>query len=153
MTTSSIRGFKAVFTTIGVIYVLLASSWLVRGSSVLRAFGVPESLSSAPVLEDIFLFFYQFMAFVGVLTVLFGHVTRERRTQLLVASVFCVSNILWALRDLSTSDSRFGNHLYKGDKTLLFVYMDLAVAAAFGYLIVSAFRVRSRASRNALTSA
>jgi hypothetical protein len=148
-----IRGFKPVFTTIGVIYILLASSWLLRGTSVLRDFGVPESLLSAPVLEDFFMFFYQGMAFVGVLTVLFGHVTREGKAQLLVAGVFCVKDLLAALRDLATSDSRFGNHLYKGDKTLIFVYIDLAFAAAFGYLIVSALRERSRSSRNALTSA
>lgn len=133
---TSIRGFKLIFTSIGVIYVLLASSYLVRGPTVLRDFAVPESAVSSPVLQDFFSFFYLLMAFAGVLTVLLGLVTRERKQQLLVATVFCSWNIVAALRDLTTSDSRFGNHLYKGDATLVFVYIDLTFAAAFGYLIV-----------------
>ncbi|HKU40445.1 MAG TPA: hypothetical protein VJR89_19925 [Polyangiales bacterium] len=131
---TSIRGFKLVFTSIGVIYIIMASSWLMRGPVVMLDFGVPESVLSEPVLQDFFFFFYQFMVFIGVLMVLFGQVARERKTQLLVASVFCIANILFALHDLSTSDSRFGNHLYKGDATLVFVYISLAIAAAFGYL-------------------
>ena len=137
----AIPGFKAVFTTLGVIYVLMASSMLVRGVGALREFGVPESAIAAPVLEDIFLFFYQYMALMGLFTVLFGHVTRERKAQVLVASVFTLANILVALRDLVTSDSRFGNHLYRGDKTLVFVCISLAYAAAFGCLVVKGLLV------------
>lgn len=140
---NEVRGFKAVFTTIGVIYVLLASSWLVQGPAVLRDFGVPESLIASPVFEDIFLFFYQLMAVVGMLMVLFGHVTRPGAAQLLVARVFFVLNLLLAWRDLSTSDSRFGNHLYEGEKTLVFVFISLTFAAAFGVL---AFRRRGGTS-------
>lgn len=137
---TSIRGFKPVFTAIGVLYVLLASSFLVRGVSVLRDFAVPESAIATPVLQDLFFFFYQLMLFVGVLTALFGLVVRELKAQLLVASVFCITNILLALRDLSTSDCSLGNHLYKGDKTLVFVYISLSLAAAFGLLTVRGLR-------------
>ena len=86
------------------------------------------------------MFFYQLMAVVGVLMVLFGHVTQPGRAQLLVARVFFVLNVLCAWRDLSTSDSRFGNRLYQGEKTLVFVFISLAFAAAFGFL---AFRKRA----------
>lgn len=133
---TSIRGFKLVFISVGVIYTLMAGSWMVRGSIVLCDFGIPESTALTPLVEDLFAFFYLLMAFVGVLTVLFGCVTRERNRQLPVAAVFFIWNIVAALRDLTTSDSRFGNHLYKGDKTLVFVYISLAFAAAFGYLVV-----------------
>lgn len=129
-----IPGFKAIFTTIGVLYVILASSVLVRGVEVMRDFAVPESLISSPVFQDFFSFFYQLMAAVGVLTMLFGHVTRERRAQVIVASVFCVLNLLLAIRDLSTSDSRFGSHLYRGEATLVFVSIDLALALIFGWV-------------------
>lgn len=140
-----IRGFKVTFTAIGVLYILLGSSMLVRGVGVLRDFAVPEHLLSAPVFEDFFLFFYELMAFIGVLTVLFGHVTRERKAQALVASVFCLANLHFAARDLSTSDSRFGNHLYRGDATLVFVWIDLALAFAFGFLAVQGLlQTRSR---------
>jgi hypothetical protein len=68
--------------------------------------------------------------------VLFGHVARERSTQLVVASVYFIANILTALRDLSTADCQFGNHLYKGEKKVVFVYISLAYAIACGYLVV-----------------
>ncbi|MDD9943875.1 MAG: hypothetical protein OXU20_22730 [Myxococcales bacterium] len=142
--TPSIRGFKLVFTTIGVIYTLMASSMLVRGVGALREFGVPESDLSSPVFADVFNFFYLLMAYIGVLTVLLGHVTKERRAQLLVACVFCLTNLLTALRDLSTSDSRFGNRLYHGDKTMVFVYISLVFAAAYGYVIVAGLRTARR---------
>lgn len=144
---ASIRGFKPTFTIMGVIYVLLASSMLVRGPAVLRDFAVPEAVATEPVLRDFFLFFYLLMAFVGVLTILFGQVTRERRAQLLVAGTFCVWNLVAAGRDLLTSDSRFGNHLYKGEATLVFVWIDLAFAVTFASLIVrtALFGKRERA--------
>lgn len=131
-----IRGYKSVFTIIGLLYVAMASSMLVRGAGVLREFGIPEDVVTAPVLEDIFLFFYQMMAAMGALMVLFGHVVRTRSSQTLVSSVFCALCLLFCAHDLSTSDSRFGNHLYRGEKTLVFVYIGLALAAAFGWLAV-----------------
>jgi hypothetical protein len=136
-----IRGFKPVFTVIGAVYTLLASSMLVRGVGVLRDFEVPPELVSAPVLEDFFMFFYQAMALIGVLTVLFGHVTKGRSRQLLVAGIFCAANSLTALRDLATSDSPFGNRLYRGEATLVFVYIDVVLAVAFGALVVLGLRV------------
>ncbi len=147
-----IRGFKHVFTVIGAIYILLASSWIVRGPGVLRDFAVPERVIAEPVFGDFFSFFYQYMAFGGVLQVLFGRVTRGLRAQTLVACVYTAANVFFALRDLSTSDSRFGNHLYRGDATLLFVVTDLAFASAFGALAVAGLR-RLRAEGSTAGSA
>ncbi len=64
-----IRGFALVFTVIGALYVVLASSMIVRGSAALVEFGVAPELAAEPVLADFFGFFYQLMAFVGVLTI------------------------------------------------------------------------------------
>ena len=137
-----IRGFKPVFITIGVIYTLLASSMLVRGPTVLLDFSVPQRTVSDPILQDFFTFFYLLMAFVGVLTVLFGHVTRERRTQLTAAGVFFVWNIVTALRDLSTSDCQLGSRLYKGEGTVVLVFISVAQALAFGALVLQGLRSR-----------
>lgn len=145
-TRPEIRGFRLLFTLIGVLYVLLASSMLVRGVGVLRDFAVPEEVVASPVVEDFFLFFYQLMAFVGVLTALLGQVTRGRAAQTAVAGFFCASNVLIALRDLSTSDSRFGNHLYRGEATLVFVLISVTLAMAFGVLLAAGLRsARGRA--------
>lgn len=110
---------------------------LVRGAVVLRDFGVADDVVASPVMADFFSFFYQLMVVFGLLMILLGHIAKELGAQRFVSRAFFVLSLLAALRDLSTSDSRFGNHLYKGDKTLIFVFIDLAFAVAFGALAFS----------------
>jgi hypothetical protein len=141
-----IRGFKPVFMTIGVLYVLMASSMLVRGVDALREYAVPPRDVESPVVADFFIFFYILMAFIGVLLVLFGHVTRERTHQLLVAAAFFAGQIVFTLRDLRTSDTSLGNHLYKGDGTVAFVVIGLTFSTAFGLLVVGGLRGRRTTS-------
>lgn len=38
------------------------------------------------------------------------------------------------------TSSRFGNHLYRGDATLFFVVVDLAIASTYGALAVTGLR-------------
>jgi len=139
---SSIRGFKTTFTVVGVIYALMASTYLVQGPEVLLEFGVDEELVAEPILRDFFSFFYQLMAFIGVLTVVCGHVARERRTQMIAAGAFTIANVFFMLRDLSTSDSSMGNSLYEGDKTLVFVAINLTLVLIFGSFLVRGLRQR-----------
>jgi hypothetical protein len=148
-----IRGFRLVFTVIGVLYALMASSMLLSGVGVLRDFAIPENLVTAPLVEDLFLFFYQLMLFNGVLMVLFGWTVHGKRDQVLIASVFCCSSLWFVWHDLSTSDSRFGNHLYHGEKTLVLVYIGLAIAAAFGWLAMRGLRLPPLAAPSAPLSA
>lgn len=137
---TGLRAFKPAFVVLGLAYVLMASSALVKGTPFLEDFGVSHQVASGPVLTDFFTFYYQLMVYIGVLTVLFGLVTRERRAQALVASVFFVSSILIALRDLSTSDTRFGSALYKGKETIVFVVISVVYAIVFGGLAIMGFR-------------
>lgn len=135
-------GFKATLIIVGAVYALMACSMLLRGPAALAEFGVPERVYGEAVLGDVFMFFYQFMAGVGLLVALLGHVARERRHQLLVSSVLCVANVLVALRDLATSDSALGSHLYRGPKTIIFVWISLALALAFAVLALGNVRHR-----------
>ncbi|MFO0619736.1 MAG: hypothetical protein U0414_44540 [Polyangiaceae bacterium] len=141
-----IRGFKIVFTVVGVIYAAMGASMVVRGVGALRPFGVPEDVIASPVMEDFFLFFYELMMVVGALMVLFGQVTVGRARQIAVSGVFTVLAVLAALRDLSTSDSRFGNRLYRGENTLVFVAISVTLALVFGTLVVLGLRGRSSAT-------
>ncbi len=137
---TGLRAFKPAFVVLGLLYVLMAISALAQGTAFLEDFGVSHELASDPVLGDFYTFFYQLMAYIGVLTVLFGLVTRERRAQAHVASVFFAASILMALRDLSTSDTRFGSALYKGEATMVFVVVSVVYAAIFGGLAIMGFR-------------
>ena len=139
---TGLRAFKPACVVLGLGYVLMASSALAKGTAFLEDFGVSHELASDPVLTDFFVFFYQLMAYIGVLTVVFGWVTKERRAQAQVASVFLVANILMALRDLGTSDTRFGNALYEGEETMVFVLVSVVYAIVFGALAVMGFRRR-----------
>ena len=142
---ASIRGFKTTFTVVGAIYALMACTYLVQGPVVLLEFGVSEQLIAEPVLRDFFYFFYQLMAYIGVLTIVVGHVARERATQMFAAGAFCLANVFFMLRDLSTSDSSMGNSLYKGEKTLVFVAISLILVLIFGSFVVRGFRQRNQA--------
>jgi len=133
----TLRWFRVTFTSIGAIYILLASSMLVRGAGALREFGVDEATLSSPVMADFFGFFYELMAVFGALMILFGRTAKDLDSQRLLARAFTLLMLLAAFRDLTTSDSRFGNHLYKGDRTLVFVVIDLTFALAFGLLSFS----------------
>ncbi|HEX6242614.1 MAG TPA: hypothetical protein VFZ61_16990 [Polyangiales bacterium] len=135
-----VRGFRATFVAIGVLYVALASSMLVRGVGVMRDFAVPEDVIHAPVFRDFFSFFYELMAAQGVLIALFGQLVRERRSQAWVALVLCVWNVYVTWRDLSTSDSPLGNQLYRGTATLIPVFLDLSFALVFAGYAWAAWR-------------
>jgi hypothetical protein len=147
MTESStgLRAFKPAFIALGAGYVLMSSTALVKGTAFLEDFGVAHELASDPVLTDFYVFFYQLMAYVGVLTIVFGLVTRGHRAQAQVASVFVVANVLTALRDLSTSDTRFGSAIYKGDETIVFIVVSVVYALVFAVLAVLATRGSRRA--------
>lgn len=54
----------------------------------------------------------------------------------MVAGVLSAANVLIALRNLSTSDSTFGNHLYRAPKTLVFAFISVALALIFAVLAV-----------------
>lgn len=140
----TLRGFRPVFVTLGILYVAMAGSALAHGVDMLRDFGVPADVVAQPVLADFFSFFYLHMAYVGGLTILFGLVTRERRAQQWVCGVFALANLGFGFRDLATSDSRFGNHLYRGDATLVFVILDVAYALAFAAVLVLGARAGRR---------
>lgn len=142
---ASIRGFQTTFTVVGAIYTLMACSYLVQGPTVLLEFDVSEQLVAEPVLRDFFYFFYQLMAYIGVLTIVVGHVARERTTQMFAAGAFTLANLFFMLRDLSTSDSSMGNSLYKGDKTLVFVAISLILVLIFGSFLVRGWRLRNQA--------
>jgi hypothetical protein len=144
MNERGIRGFKASLMALGILYVMMASSMLVRGHGVMREFGAPEALVASPIFADVFSFFYELMATCGLSMVLFGQVTRDRASQVLVAAVFCATSLRFTLRDLRTSDSQFGNHLYKGDATLVFVYIGLIYATVFGALALAGLRAGRR---------
>ena len=141
----AIRGFRATLIGIGVMYVLLASSMLVRGVGVMRDFAVPDSLIAEPVFEDFFLFFYELMAAQGVFIALFGQLVRERGGQTLVALVLCLWNGYVTWRDLSTSDSPFGSQLYRGSATLIPVVIDLTLALLFAGFVWAGWRGRGAA--------
>lgn len=149
MNEHGIRGFKASLTVLGILYVAMATSMLVRGHGVMREFGAPEELVASPIFADFFSFFYELMATYGVSMLLFGQVTRDRASQVLVAAVFCAISLRFTLRDLRTSDSEFGDHLYKGDATLVFVYIGLLYTTVFGALAFAGLRAgrRQRAER------
>jgi hypothetical protein len=144
MTEHNGRAFRWTLGIVGVVYTSMAASMLVRGAEALGEFGVATSLYEQPVLQDIFTFFYELMAGVGVLVFTFGQTVRARRDQRSVALLLCAACILTALRDLSTSDCALGSRLYRGPETVGFVAISLVLAGVFGWLAWQLSRTADR---------
>jgi hypothetical protein len=130
-------GWKPLCITMGVVYVLLALSMLVRGVGIMTGFGTPDELVRSPVFADFFSFFYELMALVGVLIALLGITTQGRALQQKIASVLCSVNLALAARDLSTADWAFGSRLYRGPGTLAPVAISLVFALAYAWVALA----------------
>ncbi len=141
---TGLRAFRPTFLVLGASYVLMASYALAKGTAFLEEFGVSHALATDPVVNDFYTFFYQLMAYIGVLIVVFGLITKGHRTQAQVASLFAVANILTALRDLSASNTRFGSAVYENDEILIFVAVSLVYALVFGAVAIMALRAARR---------
>jgi hypothetical protein len=75
-----------------------------------------------------------------------GSIYALMASSMLVAGVFTALHMFNTWRDLTTSNSRFGNHLYSGP-VMVFVYIGLAYTLIFASLVVRGLlQVRARLS-------
>jgi uncharacterized membrane protein len=128
------RGWRPLCITVGVVYVLLALSMLVRGVDIMRGFGTPDEVVRSPVFADFFYFFYELMALVGVLIGLLGITTQGRARQQKIAGLLSAVMLALLWRDLSTADWALGSRLYRGPGTLAPPLISLVIALAFAWV-------------------
>lgn len=139
-TRATLPGFKPIFTVIGSVYALLAVSTLLQGPTRLLAqFGVPDQVLSQPHFLDFFHFLFVHMTVLGILIILLGQLVEGARKQRIAARVLLLVQLHYLYLDIRTST--WGNGLYASDRSLVPVFIGLAVVACFLYLAARPLRI------------
>jgi len=132
---SHLPGFRRACTIVGVLYLALGGSMLIRGPrQVMHPFGVPELVLSSPHFMDFFHWVFVHAIVLGVLIGLIGRFVVDGASQRFVSRVLCVVELHYLYLDLRTSDSPLGNGLYRGSASLIPPMIDLAVVLVFAFL-------------------
>ena len=139
-----VPGWKLIGTVIGAVYCLLGGSMLLQGvQAVMQPFGLPESTLASPHFADFFHFLFVHMVVLGIMTVLLARFVTEGRYQRIAAWLLCAINVHYTYLDLRTSDSAFGNALYRGPNTLVPPAIDVVVVLCWLYLALRPMRSRA----------
>ena len=134
-------GFRTICTVVSIAYVVLGGSMVVRGPrAAMEQFGVPEVVLSSAHFADFFHWVFVHMMVLGVMIGLLGQYVREGKPQAIVARVLLLLELHYTYLDLRTSDSAFGNRLYRGSASLIPVMIDVLVTLSFLYLSVRPLR-------------
>ncbi len=83
------------------------------------------------------------MAVLGILIAMLGRFVTDGRHQRLIAIVLCAINLHYTYLDFRTSDSMFGNALYRGAASVAPAIIDVVVTLAFVWLIARGTRASS----------
>lgn len=108
-------GFKASCLAFGALYVLLGARILLRGIPTSMAeYAVPEVTLQSPHYQDAILWVYLHTIVLGMITVVVGLVAVEDRVKRWFARAFLAAHICYTYLDARSSESFFGNGLYRG---------------------------------------
>lgn len=127
---AELRGFKAVFTGVSLLYMVLGLGNVLQGPRpILEPFGVPEATLSSPFFGDFYHWLFVHMITIGLLIGLLGRLVESPRHQRTAARVICLLELHYTYLDTRTSV--LGNRLYNHPKSLVLVAIDVAVLLAF----------------------
>jgi len=112
---SRIPAFKPLMITIGVLYVLMASSILLRdvGES-LGPFGLPQATLDSPHFQDAIIWVYFHMTVLGGAFIVVGFKSRTLSFQRAFVRFCFVAHLGYVYLDVRSSDTALGIALYKG---------------------------------------
>lgn len=133
-------GFKATYMIVGTTFILLSLGLFAKGLIPSMAeFEVPEQILYSPHYYDAILWVYIHMIVIGVLILLIGNSVKDIHNQFwITVALFCIT-AFYTYLDFRSSDSSFGNALYKGESSLAPAYISLLVNFLFLQLSVKLF--------------
>ena len=138
---SHLPGFRRACTVVGVLYVALGGSMVLRGArQVMQPFGVPELVLASPHFADFFHWVFVHAMVLGVLIGLLGRYVVDGSSQRIVSRILCVLELHYLYLDVRTSDSPLGNGLYRGSASLIPPIVDLGVVILFAILSMRKLR-------------
>ena len=129
---------------VGVLFVLLASSLFLKGLIPSMAeFKIPENILNSAHYYDAIFWVYVHMMVIGVLFILIGISVKELQHQQLISILLLLITAFYTYLDFRTSDSMFGNALYKGEASVIPAYISLIVNLVFLQLSIRLFLKRN----------
>lgn len=139
--------FKAGCSVVGITYVFLSASILFQGViTFMKQCGLPDSTLQSPHYADAIFFHFFDMLVIGILIAMAGLV-ESLLFQRVFSSVMLVVQCAYLYLDLKTSDTPFGNALYKGPNSVAPVIIGLVFSLLFLVLTISALRYRGTPER------
>ncbi len=135
--------FKLGCSVVGITYVVIAAGILSQGViSFMAQCGLPESTLQSPYYADAIFFHFFDMMVIGVLITLAGQV-ESLTFQRVFSSTMLVIQSVYLYLDLQTSDTPFGNSLYKGPNSVAPAVIGFVFTLLFLLLTISSLRYRA----------
>lgn len=115
----TLPGFRASCLTLGVLYVLLAGSILVRGPMVAMAdYAVPAETLASPHYADAMFWVFLHMTVIGLVIGVAGWFGEGVRFQRAFSRLMLACQLVYGFLDVRAADWALGTALYKGPASL-----------------------------------
>lgn len=132
---NSLPGYRAVLTTIGVLYVLLAVMNLTQGAAkVLAPFNVPDDVLKSAHFLDFYHWHFAHMGNLGVLLVVMARVVSGTGAQRAMVLALIAVQLHYIYLDWRTSV--LGNGLYADPKSIVLIAINVGIVLAFASVLV-----------------
>lgn len=135
--TRFLPGFKATYITVGVLFVLLASSLFLQGiPAAMEQFNIPTETLNSPHYLDAMLWTYSHMIILGLVITLMGFLAEGDKLKVWMSRLLLGANAYYTFLDFRSSDSALGNGLYEGEASLAPAIIALGITLLFLQLVV-----------------
>lgn len=132
---NNLPGYRAVLTTIGVLYVLLAVMNLTQGAAkVLAPFNVPDDVLKSAHFLDFYHWHFAHMGNLGVLLVVLARVVSGTGAQRAMVLALIAVQLHYTYLDWRTSV--LGNGLYADPKSIVLIAINVGIVLAFASVLV-----------------
>jgi hypothetical protein len=129
--------FRVSCVVIGVLYVLLGASVLVRGgASSLAEFGVPAATLASPHYGDAIWWVYSHMIVIGLMTGVVGWFARGVELKRWFVRLMFLTQVYYVVLDVRASDSPLGSGLYEGPASIVPAVIGAFVMLVFAHLSI-----------------
>jgi hypothetical protein len=132
--------FKLGCSVVGISYIVIAAGILAQGvTAYMHQFGLPESTLESPHYADAIFFHFFDMLVIGVLITM-ASLVESLTFQRVFSSTMLVIQCVYLYLDLQTSDTPFGNSLYKGPNSVAPVVIGFVFTLIFLLLTMSSLQ-------------
>lgn len=124
--------FKTTFLIVGISYILLSLGLFAQGLIPSMAdFQVPAAVLQSSHYVDALTWAYVHMTVLGCLITLIGYAVTDKEKQKWISLILFLITCFYTYLDVRSADFFLGNALYKGDASLIPVFIGLIVNFLF----------------------